>query len=253
MGTMNKRLTEKEHWDQSWNGDVLAYRINLRWLRTYLYNKMDKIFKTVLRPDPTLTFFEAGCGGGKWLVYFSKVFNYRIAGIDYSETGALSAQKTVSAAGIDAKIICNDIFTAQLKEKYDIVLSDGFIEHFADTEQILTLLSSSVNNNGYLVTIVPNLTGFHRYLIFKAGRGREIFDTHKAITKKEMVDIYNSLGYQGIVFHEMGSIIPKTISFPSAISKGLNVMLRAFDFMGIPFEGERVSSTYLIIGRKSNA
>lgn len=252
MREVNKPLTEKEYWSCKHQEleYTLHYRAALKWLRTYLYTRMDKIFRESLPVASGVTFLEVGCGGGKWLVYFNKRYGYRVSGIDYSEQGVLTALKTASFAKIEAEVIHDDVFTADIKNKYDVVLSDGFLEHFIDTKQTLERLASFVKKGGYLVTIVPNLRGVHGFLLRQSNHGKRVFKTHKVITKKELLLAYEALGFQGIRFFEIGSIIPKIFALPGIISKTLNGFLRIADVVGIHFEGEKISSTYLVLGKR---
>lgn len=252
MREANKPLTEREYWNSRYQDleHVFHYRASLKWLRTYLYTRMDKIFRKFLPVSNAITFFEVGCGGGKWLVYFSKKFGYKVSGIDYSEEAISTTLKTLSFAGVYAEIIHGDVFTIDIDNKYDVVLSDGFVEHFTDTKQTLQKLSSFVKKGGYLITIVPNLTGFHKFLLCHSKQGERVFRTHNPVTKLDLLSSYETLGFQEIRFFAIGSVIPKIFAIPGIISKTLNGFLRIADFVGIHFEGEKISSTYLVLGKK---
>lgn len=247
-------LTEKKHWDTNWQGNNLrdlSYRIELRWLRRYLYSKMDEIFAASL-PNGPRTFFEVGCGGGKWLVYFGKRFGYSVSGIDYSESGVLEASRSVSLAGMKADVIHGDIFSARLKNSYDVVLSDGFLEHFDNTAETLSYMAAHVRKGGHLITIVPNLTGFQKFLLSLFNHEREVFQTHKPLTKEQLVGAYKASRFTKIRFYEIGSVIPKTFAVPGIVSKTLNILLRVADIVGIDIEGEKISNTYLVMGKRDS-
>jgi SAM-dependent methyltransferase len=242
-------ITEKKFWNKRWCNDNLSYRVNLRWLRTYLYYRIDKVFSRDLCVQPGDSFFEVGCAGGKWLVYFSKVFGCRVSGIDYSDRGVLRALQTLRLAKIQAELVSGDVFRVEPAPIHDIVLSDGFLEHFDHPLGVLEHIAHYVKKGGYLITIIPNLTGFQRFLIYMFGHSRRIFWTHTPLCKSDLMAAYRALGFNEIHFHEVGSIIPKTFSITGFGSKILNGILRVAYLVGITLEGEKLSNTYVIWGR----
>lgn len=248
------RLTDKVYWERVWEDSIFAYTANLRWLRRYLYCRIDNILKTSLAKNHYKKFFEVGCGGGKWLVYFAKHFGFQVCGIDYSESGVLSAKKVTSLAKVKAEIFYGDIFEyyTSNSKRYDVVLSDGFIEHFDDTEFVLRVLGTFVKPNGTLITIIPNISGIHNSMIKLFGHGERVFKTHKMISLKELISWHEDNHFTNVHSFVVGSIIPKNFPLPSMISKPLNAFLRALDLIDVHIEGERLSSTYLVLGEKKN-
>ncbi len=248
------QLTEKAYWERQRTDKQAKVAASLRWLRTYLYHRLHNILYNTLQNKSYQSTLEVGCGGGKWLVYFAKVLGYNVTGVDYAESGIHSAQKAVSFAGQKVDIIHEDIFRycTIAQHGFDIVFSDGFIEHFHDTEDILCKLSGLVNPGGLLITVVPNLNGLHNLILRWTGNDDKIFKTHQKIRLAELYECYSTLGYQNIKTHTIGSLIPKVFRIPKLFSKCCNIAFRGLGAFGIRVESESISSTYMILGEKTD-
>jgi len=248
-----KKLTDKIFWENFWDVDTnLEYLTGLKWLRNYLLYRMHKVFEATLPKDGDFDFLEIGCGGAKWLVYFNKKFGYRVHGLDYSEKAVLRAKKVLAYAGIKSEIIKEDLFTITPNQLYDVVLTDGLVEHFNNLEEVLMVLSSFVKKGGVLVTSVPNLTGLHYFMLKLTGNSQNIFKTHRAVTLKQLISAYNELGFEKISHFCIGSIAPKVFPLPMKfiLSRMLTISLRFLYVIGLPLEGNRISNTYMVIGEK---
>lgn len=244
-------LTNNTFWDEKWKNIHDITRITtFKWMRNYLYHRLDKVLKKELMINADYSFLEVGCGLGRWLLYFNKKFGYRVSGIDFSQEGCILAQNVLEKSGITSKIYLGDIFNFK-QETFDIVFSDGFIEHFSDINKTLSHISSLVKDSGYLVSIIPNLTGFQGYLLSHYAKKDEILKNHKIITKELLINSYRNLKFDNIKFYELGSVIPKVFALPRIYSIILNIILMLIDLLGIHLEGENISSTYLIIGKKN--
>lgn len=251
---MTVNLTQDEYWGKKWDDSIedVEYTAHLKWTRRYLYRSIDKILKNILTPNSEKNFIEVGCGGGKWLVYSKKRFAFNVSGIDFSSEGCKLAQRAAETANIKANIFCGDFFSFDFRrKKFDVVFSDGFLEHFSDPQFVLSELDRLVKPGGLLITIIPNLRGLHS-LYIKLTKKRDIFETHRTLERKELYEIYERLGYTNIRIFYAGSIIPKVIGIPSIFSKLLNIFLIVSPFSTF-LEGEKISSTCLIIGKKTGS
>ena len=244
-------LTVPDHWNEKWEHKPdISYLRNLRWIRRYLYQQLHREFLNSLPVDESKKFLEVGCGSGRWLVYFHKQFRYDVHGIDYSLKAVELTQEVLSIAKVPAKVLCSSMEDDDLDMRYDVVFSDGFLEHFKRPEAVLAKLFSFVKPGGTLITIVPNLTGFHRSCIRRFGHEERIFKTHRTVTRQQLLDWYQALGCENTRCLFFGSILPKVYPLPGVITKPLNVVIRMAALAGIAIEGESVSSTYLASGTK---
>lgn len=98
---------------------------------------------------------EIGCAPGKWLLFYAERFGTRPAGIEYTELGVSLTRRNLAEAGIEGDIVHGDFFAVEPRAA-DVVLSLGFIEHFADVEGAFTRHLEFLRPGGTLVIGVPN-------------------------------------------------------------------------------------------------
>lgn len=156
-------LTSDKFWDVYWERIKIPCRID----PTSSFDRcLEKTFSRFLNTDPNVKLIEIGCAPGRWLVYFHEKYSYQVSGIDNSEMGICKTQENLKYHGIDGKIYKTDLFNFHPPEKYDIVLSLGFIEHFEKVDAIIEKHLSLLKLGGKLVLGVPNFKGIN-FLIQK--------------------------------------------------------------------------------------
>ena len=101
---------------------------------------------------------DAGCGSG----FFSKYFcdqGMEVVSLDYSDTALEMTKKmTLGRARIVKQDLLQENLAATFGEKFDIIFSDGLLEHFtsADQNKIMKNFISVLSPSGILITFVPN-------------------------------------------------------------------------------------------------
>lgn len=155
-------LTSKSFWNKHWTAFSIPCEPDL----TYpSYRSYDKIFKRYLPVDPNYQAVEIGCCPGLWLVYLAKTFQYKPNGIEWLEAGIHLANKNLEAFGLKGDIIQGDFFKMPLAQnKYDCVISMGFIEHFTDMDITFDRHIEILKPGGTLILAVPNFRGLNYYL-----------------------------------------------------------------------------------------
>jgi 2-polyprenyl-3-methyl-5-hydroxy-6-metoxy-1,4-benzoquinol methylase len=98
------------------------------------------------------------------MIYLAKEFGYRVSGIDYAD-GLSYVRENLRFNGIfDAELFHCDLFQFVSPRQYDLVFSQGFVEHFDDYELVVRKHAALATPGGLVVIIVPNLTHLHRML-----------------------------------------------------------------------------------------
>lgn len=125
---------------------------------------------------------EIGCARSVWLPYFAKQFGFKVSGIDYSGVGCQQAGDILQREGITGEIVCADFYSppSSFVEQFDIVVSFGVAEHFADTSQCIAAFAKFLKAGGRMVTIIPNMTwamGLLQRLLDKS-----VYDIHVPLT-----------------------------------------------------------------------
>lgn len=111
------------------------------------------------------TAFEVGCAPGKWLAHICSKYGYIPHGIDYSDTGIVKTNERFKRNKLaNPELVLGDFRKLISKERYDLVYSLGFIEHFNDPEEIFHLHVNLLKPGGLLVIGVPNFQGINKII-----------------------------------------------------------------------------------------
>lgn len=142
----NDRLTEQEYWRNS-----VRARSGLR-RRLAIFDDI----ATLLPRIPGLNLLEIGCAPGTILSDFCIEFGYTAHGIEYATDGS-EIRRLLEADGVNiGEIHAADFFAWQPRQRYDIVLSVGFIEHFANADEVIDRHFSLCAPGGLVVVAMPN-------------------------------------------------------------------------------------------------
>ena len=246
--TINQLRSEKE-WDQAWEKARLPKTLNTNSLFGFCF---DKVMKKHLQRGAKL--LEIGCAGGKYLIYFNQNFDCDVFGIDYSPVGCKLAEKNLELTKTNGTVICDDIFKCKEleKESFDVVFSQGFIEHFDQTENVIVKHVDFLKPGGTLIVGLPNMLGVHGYMfrIFN----RDLYYTHKLLTAEMVKECFSNFGIQIKESAYVGSFILESGGKPSYIqpffylvNKILYLILRTLNTF---FESQYVSPYIVVIGTK---
>jgi len=121
------------------------------------------IFSKFLTVNPGKTALEIGCAGGIYLAHFVKKYGYQPFGIDYSDT-IETTNITFRHNGLEQPtLIKADFFSWRPRDKFDLVCSVGFVEHFEDLDSVVRRHSDLVAPGGILIITLPHFSGFQRF------------------------------------------------------------------------------------------
>jgi len=181
-------LASNKLWDTYWERIKIPSRID----PTFSFDRcLEKTFSRFLTAAPEISLIEIGCAPGRWLVYFHEKYNYQVSGIDNSEMGVRKTQENLKYHSIDGKIYKADLFKFHPPEKYDIVVSLGFIEHFEEVDKIIKKHLSLLEPGGKLILGIPNFRGVN-FLIQKYV-GPEVLDKFAINLKIMNKDFFEEL------------------------------------------------------------
>lgn len=179
------RLTEKGYWEDLYRPAVspepvsaksrlkaLLRRLMGRRLLDLIAPYDDYLLWRVVLPDylpascAGLSVIEIGSAPGDFLVRFAATFHAEPYGVEYTAHGAERNRRNFSANGLaPANVIEADFFSDDFleanKERFDIVVSRGFIEHFDDPGAVVARHVSLLRPGGLLLVMIPNLRGIY--------------------------------------------------------------------------------------------
>lgn len=246
------RLTKKSDWRyQNHNvGGFDRLRAEQPWM---------EIVRGIL-PKSAASFIELGCAPGTVSACIAEERPWDCWGIDYSEDAETYVQ-TMSAVGIDARLVKADLFDVELDREFDIVGSFGLIEHFRDAslEAILSLHHSLARPGGLVVIEVPNFTGAQYFFHYAFDRPNLLLHNLDAMS----TDVFNWFSDKGYTeqycnfvgeFRVWGTsgMTPGTLSskIASAILRSTNACSSVLARIGMPVCGAGFSPALLYIGQK---
>jgi SAM-dependent methyltransferase len=91
------------------------------------------------------------------MVYFAKHFGYSVDGVDFSSGGPL-VEATLDLNEVPGRFFRADVFTFSPDRSYDVVFSQGFVEHFDDPVAPVLRHAELAKPGGLVVLAVPNIT-----------------------------------------------------------------------------------------------
>jgi len=188
----------KQYWDTSWEEAGLAQAVDPRrgGLSNYVNRRYHACFTALFAAlsTPGLRLLEVGCANSAWLPYFAREFRFSVAGLDYSEIGCEQERRILAASGVQGQIECGNLFAppAAFLGAFDVVVSFGLVEHFADTREVVAALAAMVKDGGMLFTMIPNLAGslgaIQRVL------NRPVYDIHVPLDRAELAAAHRGAG-----------------------------------------------------------
>ncbi|PZS09929.1 MAG: hypothetical protein DLM64_09720 [Solirubrobacterales bacterium] len=188
----------REFWDQQWEYRHVPEAVDPRspGLSSLFSRRMHAFFERAFAGLEThsSSLLEVGCARSPWLPYFAKEFGFAVSGVDYSLVGCEQARAVLAGAGVGGEIVCADLFDPpeRLRASFDVVVSLGVVEHFAQTARAIEACASFLAPGGTLITFVPNLVGvvgrFQRRL------DRSIYDIHLPLRADELRQAHAAAG-----------------------------------------------------------
>lgn len=141
----------KEVWSDIWNS-VQGIRFQES---TYMWRFYTLLLGTDFKGKHVL---EIGCGTGHNTAVMAAK-GAQVTFFDQSQAALDLAKKTMDAWGLEGEYIHGDAFDYTFKKKYDIVHSEGVVEHFLGKQRqdILDIHANATKKGGCVGIIVPHM------------------------------------------------------------------------------------------------
>ncbi|MDP2385904.1 MAG: class I SAM-dependent methyltransferase [Bacteroidota bacterium] len=155
---INTNLASQSYWDEAYAGYSLQDKVA----------DDDIVKKWLLKYIPKVngaSCMEIGCFPGRYLTVMGDL-GYKLSGIDLTPRVKNEFPAWLKKEGYDVGSFSQEDFLKfNPQEKYDMVCSFGFIEHFTNWQEVFLKHIELVNDNGYLVIETPNFRGwFQRFI-----------------------------------------------------------------------------------------
>lgn len=153
-----KKLSTQEYWESYYkqtNTDIE----NIKKIISVYDNFWELLIKEN-NAKPPKTIVEIGGYPGRYLAYIADKYNLIPTSIDYN-SDKTKIEETFKLFNIqEYQIIQADIFEHHPQEQYDIVISNGFIEHFENFDEVLDKHTHYLKPGGTLFVLIPNMKNY---------------------------------------------------------------------------------------------
>lgn len=280
------RLTDKNYWEELYQASPSSVRASpdsagKRWLKKLIGPRLmdlisayddhllwQGVFPRYLPSDTKgLSAVEIGSAPGEFMVRFAEAFGTRPFGVEYTRHGTELNRQTFVAAGLDPQnVIEADFFSDEFleanRERFDIVISRGFIEHFDDVEAVVERHVALLRPEGTLFVLIPNLRGtygwwtrlfnpgqlpLHNLDIMRVSRFRELF---KGLPLESLrCSYFGTFSFWLFTAPPEARWANRAIRILHLVQRGLNLAFRLL-FGSRGCENSLFSPNLLFVGRK---
>ena len=157
---MKKELTDKKYWE-----DYYEQSNTERTEITRICSRYDYLFDMLVAASdqPPKTIIEIGAYPGRFLSYLSSKYLLEATALDFNSDTSKISDSFTSMGGVLKEILQADFFQYKPTQKYDLVLSIGFIEHFINYDDVLDRHLSYLKPGGAMLIMVPNKRFLRKY------------------------------------------------------------------------------------------
>ncbi|MDD5066391.1 MAG: class I SAM-dependent methyltransferase [bacterium] len=143
-----KKETKKIYWDRYWTKGNLNYN--------------EKIIQIIKKKFPIkgLKVLEVGAGSGATSLFLADN-GAEVTALDYSEE-SINLMKKNNINKSKIKLVHGDAFQMPFdNDQFDLVFSQGLIEHYRDPERIIKEKKRVTRKGGYILIDVPQVYNFY--------------------------------------------------------------------------------------------
>ena len=179
----------KDYWQASWTREALPPRIDPESpnLSACVERSIAARFDDIVRDVPRgASFLEVGSGHSAWLPFAATRWGFRVTGIDYTTLGVETSLAMLAREKVVGDVVLADMFHPPdaLRSSFDVVFSNGVIEHFEDTSHAVSALRDLVRPGGLVITMIPNVTG--SVGLATKVLSRKVYDAHVPLTREDL-------------------------------------------------------------------
>ena len=248
---MDNNLTDRSFWKAFWEsrkGLIFYLKPN------YVFGDL---LAALIKKNNIKNAIELGGFPGYYAIYLKKYQNLDTTLLDYYVHRGL-VKELLEKNGLkegDINIIETDLFTYEPEKKYDMVLSFGLIEHFADTKAIIKTHLNLLNPGGTLFVTLPNFTGVNGWV--QRTFDPDNYSKHNiaSMNLKMLREVYAELGLTEIDVHYHGRFTvwlenrETTSAWAKLVTKVIWIVGKTIVKI-IPFES-RLLSPYIVTCAKA--
>jgi SAM-dependent methyltransferase len=187
-----------------------------------------------------MSVLEIGCAPGKTLAWLAKSLACRVAGLDYSDRGLGFARELFRELRIDGDLRCEALDATTFEPgSFDLVFSDGVVEHFDEPSEIVRQHVALTKPGGQTLIVVPNYGGLYGRIQARFDPANLLLHNLAIMTPKALVELRPREMVSEARAYATGCLSPWLINFdkrwPRAVSRVITHLLNGAGVMQ-PFE-----------------
>ncbi len=185
-----------DNWNSYW--DALS---RIRPLYAWMQGKQVKQYKTLLSNvslhEPRM--MEFGAGSGMLATQLLDEYGGSATLVDYAKSAKKLHHKMHPKKREDVEYLVADVFNTKFKSDYDLVYSDGLVEHFKGEMQDLMVKKHAEASRKYVIILAPRPSFFYTFIrtLLKV-TGLWFFGYEQPMTPKELFELCESNGLKVI-------------------------------------------------------
>ena len=169
---MNNELTTRQFWLDYWESkDGLVFEVGNNY-------PFIQLLESFAKRNNAKNMLEIGGFPGYYSVWAKRYVGLETTLLDFVvHTKILNQLEVANQLEIGSvEVIEADLFKYQSEEKYDLVVSNGLIEHFLDTKEIIQKHVEQLSPRGTLLITLPNFKSLNGW--FQKRFDKENYDKH---------------------------------------------------------------------------
>lgn len=234
-------FTDKTHWEEYWEN--------------YQYDKIpnkvvfDKFTSKLSEGD---SFIEIGGFPGVFAAYFFRkgIKNVSILDFHIDTRTVQNFEELNKLPKGTIRCIESDFFSFNSQEKYDVVFSSGFIEHFEDTRDVISRHVNLLSEKGQLLILLPNFLGLNGKIQRWFDKENLIIHNLKSMEISFLKDIAHSFNLQDVTVDYIGKPMVWLEPKPKNQNKRIFIKMLSYAIKLTPLKGKILSPYIAIYARK---
>lgn len=150
---MNKLLTNKEYWEIYYRQSS-TNREQIERVCGYYDEFWDQMVASCTHQPKSI--IEIGAYPGRFIAYIAARYGLEATALDYNSDRTKIEESFDTMNVNNYEIIQADFLEYVPKKKYDLVISNGFIEHFENYNEVLNHHCEYIAPGGALLIMIPN-------------------------------------------------------------------------------------------------
>lgn len=186
------------NWNVLWS-KTSSNSLSVKMHHKIVFNAYKKLLDPLNLKNPEI--IELGCGPAGLSARLVKRYGGSATLVDKSRNALKLAFSIFKKDDLKCKILKKDLLKFNLRKRFDLVHSDGLIEHFIGEQQvkIIKIHRKYVNKNGYILICVPRPTWYYKlWKKYLQTRGKWFFGFEKALNKDDLKSILEKSGLEVI-------------------------------------------------------